>query len=167
MNGIIEAAVQLLQRQAVFHNVTIVRKFAAVPPVIVNPSQLQDAVTNLLVNAVDAMEAGGTLTVETASTTEPAEVLIRVADTGCGIPEESMPYLFEPFFTTKRVGKGTGLGLAIVHGVVTRARGRVQVQTSPAGTTFTLQFPAAPVESAGEHHAERVGAGTGQLAVGS
>jgi two-component system NtrC family sensor kinase len=167
VNGIIEAAVQLLQRQAVFHNVTIVRNFGVVPPVIVNPSQLQDAVTNLLVNAVDAMEAGGTVTVETASTTEPAEVLIRVADTGCGIPEESMPYLFEPFFTTKRVGKGTGLGLAIVHGVVTRARGRIQVQTSPAGTTFTLHFPVAPAEGAGEDHVERVGAGIGQSALGS
>jgi two-component system NtrC family sensor kinase len=167
VNGILDAAVQLLERQAVFHNVTIVRKSAEVPAVLVNPSQLQDAITNLLVNAVDAMEDGGTLTVEVASTTDPAEVLIRVADTGCGIPEENMPYLFEPFFTTKRVGKGTGLGLAIVHGVVTRARGRIQVQTSAAGTTFTLYFPAAAVEGAEGVHVELAGAGAGQSAVGS
>jgi signal transduction histidine kinase len=68
------------------------------------------------------MEEGGELTVETAATA-PAEVLIRVSDTGKGIPP-SMPYLFEPFFTTKTVGKGTGLGLAIVHGIVTRSGGR-------------------------------------------
>ena len=167
VNAIVDGAVQLLQRQAVFHNVTIVRRFEdRLPPVLVNPGQLQDAVTNLVVNAVDAMEAGGTLTVETASTGRPAEVLVRVSDTGCGIPEKHMPLLFEPFFTTKKVGKGTGLGLAIVHGVVTRAGGSVEVQTSPSGTTFTIHLPVAPASGEGEAHAEVAGAGAGQPAVG-
>ena len=168
VNAIIEASVQLLQRQAVFHNVTIVRRFEHdLPAVLVNPSQLQDALTNLLVNAVDAMEGGGTLTVETAApASDPPEVLVRVADTGSGIAEEHMPYLFEPFFTTKRVGRGTGLGLAIVHGVVTRARGRISVRSSPAGTTFTIHLPVAPTEASAEEHVDhdseevaRVGAG--------
>jgi signal transduction histidine kinase len=132
--------------------------------VLVNPGQLQDAVTNLLVNGVDAMETGGSLTVETASVERPPEVLVRVADTGCGIPEKNMPYLFEPFFTTKRVGKGTGLGLAIVHGIVTGANGRIEVRTSPSGTTFTIHFPAAPPEGEGEANVEVAGAGTGQSA---
>jgi two-component system NtrC family sensor kinase len=167
VNAIIDGAVQLLQRQAVFHNVTIVRRFEpGLPAVLVNPGQLQDGVTNLLVNAVDAMEDGGTLTVETTTKGLPAEVLVRVADTGCGIPESNMPYLFEPFFTTKRVGKGTGLGLAIVHGVVTRAGGRIEVSSSSSGTTFTLHFPVAPAEGEGEVHAALAGAGAGQPAGG-
>jgi two-component system, NtrC family, sensor kinase len=161
VNSSIEASVQLLQRQAVFHNVSIVRRLdERLPPVLVNPSQLQDALTNLIVNAVDAMEHGGTLTVETAA--EPAgDVVVRVGDTGCGISEEHMPFLFEPFFTTKRVGRGTGLGLAIVHGVITRAGGRIEVTSSPAGTTFTIHLPAAPAGvGAG---AEAVPAGTEAL----
>ena len=167
VNAIVDGAVLLLQRQAVFHNVSIVRQFEErLPPVLVNPGQLQDAVTNLIVNAVDAMETGGTLTVGTASTASPAEVLVRVSDTGCGIPEKHMPYLFEPFFTTKKVGKGTGLGLAIVHGVVTRAGGSVEVTTSPSGTTFTIHLPAAPAGAEGDAHAEVAGAGAGQPAVG-
>lgn len=167
VNGIIDSSVQLLQRQAVFHNVTIVRRFQpGLPPVLVNPGQLQDVVTNLLVNAVDAMESGGTLTVETASGGTPAEVLVGVSDTGCGIPEKNMPYLFEPFFTTKRVGKGTGLGLAIVHGVVTRAGGRIEVSTSSSGTTFTIHLPIAPAEGEGEGNAELARAGAGQSTVG-
>jgi two-component system, cell cycle sensor histidine kinase and response regulator CckA len=58
-----------------------------------------------------------------------------------------MPYLFEPFFTTKTVGKGTGLGLAIVHGIITRAGGRVEVNSSAPGTTFTIHLPVAPAEA--------------------
>jgi two-component system, NtrC family, sensor kinase len=147
-NIIIDGAVQLLQRQAVFHNITIERRAQpGLPAVLVDPGQLQEVVTNLCVNAVDAMEAGGTLTVETASTATPPEVLIRVTDTGKGIPPDAMPYLFEPFFTTKTVGKGTGLGLAIVHGIITRAGGRVEVNSSAPGTTFTIHLPVAPAEA--------------------
>jgi two-component system, NtrC family, sensor kinase len=162
VNASIEATLQLLQRQAVFHNVSIARRLdESLPAVLVNPSQLQDALTNLIVNAVDAMESGGTLTVETTVLEEPHEVLVRVADTGCGISDEHMPYLFEPFFTTKRVGRGTGLGLAIVHGVITRAGGRIEVHSSTSGTTFTIHLPAAPPGPAGEEHAVDAMAGAG------
>jgi signal transduction histidine kinase len=68
-------------------------------------------------------------------------VLIRIGDTGKGIPKEVLPLIFEPFFTTKKVGKGTGLGLAIVHGIVTRAGGSVDVETSSHGSTFTVRLP--------------------------
>lgn len=154
VNAIVDGAVLLLQRQAVFHNVTIERRFDPdVLPVLVDPGQLQEVVTNLVVNAVDAMDDGGVLTIETAvgrgtdrSGNIRSDVLIRVADTGRGIPADVMPFLFEPFFTTKPVGKGTGLGLAIAHGVVTRAGGRIEVNSSPTGTTFTIHLPAAPEE---------------------
>jgi two-component system NtrC family sensor kinase len=155
VNTIAEGAVQLLQRQAVFHNITIERRFQPdLPDVIIDSGQLQEVLTNLVLNAVDAMETGGGLTIETASAVdsrEPrqprTEVLVRVADTGKGIPAEAMPLLFEPFFTTKAVGKGTGLGLAIAHGVVTRAGGRIEVDSSPAGTVFTIHLPAADAQA--------------------
>jgi len=69
------------------------------------------------------------------------EVVIRISDTGKGIPPDAMPFIFEPFFTTKKVGQGTGLGLAIVHGVVTRAGGKVEVASVPGATTFTIKLP--------------------------
>jgi two-component system NtrC family sensor kinase len=134
--------------------------------VLIDPGQLQDAVTNLLVNAVDAMENGGTVAVETAAVREAGEVLIRVADTGCGIPEQNLPYLFEPFFTTKKVGKGTGLGLAIVHGIVTGAGGSIEVGTGPSGTTFTIHLPVAPAESEADAGTELAGARAGESAGG-
>ncbi len=167
VNAIIGSAVLLLQRQAVFHNVNIERTFDRdAPRVLIDPGQLQDAVTNLLVNAVDAMENGGTLTVETAVVPAAGEVLIRVADTGCGIPETNLPYLFEPFFTTKKVGKGTGLGLAIVHGIVTGAGGSIEVSTGPSGTRFTIHLPIAPAGSEGDGSNELAGAGAGESAGG-
>jgi signal transduction histidine kinase len=137
-----------------------------VPRVLIDSGQLQEAVTNLLVNAVDAMENGGTLTVETEIARAAGEVLIRVADTGCGIPEQNLPYLFEPFFTTKKVGKGTGLGLAIVHGIVTGAGGSIEVATGSTGTRFTIHLPLAPAVSEGDGGSELAGAGTRQSAGG-
>jgi two-component system NtrC family sensor kinase len=166
VNAIVGDSVELLDRQSAFHNITIVRRLAeGLAPVLVNPGQLQDAITNLLVNAVDAMEGGGTLTVQTAAS-GPAGVVIRVADTGCGIPDEHMPYLFEPFFTTKRVGKGTGLGLATTHGVVTKAGGTIEVASSPAGTTFTIHLPAVPAIDDKEPHVGLAGTGSRQPAGG-
>ena len=170
VNEILEAAVLLLQRQAVFHNVSIERHFGqALPAVLVDPGQLQEVVTNLMVNAVDAMEHGGTLTIETAAHApagrDRADVMIRVADSGKGIAPEIMPYLFEPFFTTKVVGKGTGLGLAIAHGVVTRAGGRIEVSSSPGRTVFTIHLPAAPEEET-DVAAEVAGGGARKSAPG-
>jgi two-component system NtrC family sensor kinase len=167
VNAIIDSAVLLLQRQAVFHNVSIERRVdPAAPRVLIDPGQLQEAVTNLLVNAVDAMETGGTLTVETESAPATGEVRIRVADTGCGIPEQNLPFLFEPFFTTKKVGKGTGLGLAIVHGIVTGAGGSIEVATGSSGTRFTIHLPLAPAESESDGSGELARAGAGQSAGG-
>ena len=124
--------------------VSLVRRFHDRPtPVLIDPGRLQEAVTNLAMNAIDAMESTGVLTVETSVACSPDEVRIRVSDTGAGIPPAMMPLLFEPFFTTKKVGKGTGLGLAIVHGIVTAAGGHVDVTSTPGNTTFTVRLPLA------------------------
>jgi two-component system, NtrC family, sensor kinase len=142
---LVDSAIALLERQSVFHSIEVVRRLQPeLPPVLIDPGQLQEVITSLVVNAIDAMEDGGTLTIETSAAPQSSEVLIRIADTGKGIPPDVMPFIFEPFFTTKTVGKGTGLGLAIVHGIVTGAGGRIEVATSPKGTAFTIRLPVAP-----------------------
>jgi two-component system, NtrC family, sensor kinase len=139
---VVDSTVSLLERQGVFHRIEVARRLeTGLPSVLIDPGRLQEALTSLVLNAVDAMEEGGVLTVETAEAPLTSEVLIRVQDTGRGIAPDVMSFIFEPFFTTKKVGKGTGLGLAIVHGIVTGAGGRVEVATSPQGTTFTVRLP--------------------------
>jgi two-component system, NtrC family, sensor kinase len=139
---VVDATVSLLERQGVFHSIEVARRLeTGLPSVLIDPGRLQEVLTSLVLNAVDAMEEGGVLTIETVEAPQTSEVLIRVQDTGRGIAPDVMPFIFEPFFTTKKVGKGTGLGLAIVHGIVTGAGGRVEVASSPQGTTFTVRLP--------------------------
>ncbi len=125
------------------------------PPILANRGQVEQVVMNLVLNARDAMPAGGRLSITTARATVEAlapapvpgiapggYVVLTVADTGSGMSPEVMAHLFEPFFTTKPAGKGTGLGLATVHGIVTRSGGQVRVSSEPgAGSTFTVCFP--------------------------
>lgn len=121
----------------------------------VDQNQLEQVVINLSVNARDAMEDGGVLTIRTANVSEddaraldhtlmpPAEyVLIEVSDTGCGIPKEHLGKIFEPFFTTKDVDKGTGLGLSTVYGIVKQTGGYIfAFSTVGKGTTFRIYLP--------------------------
>ena len=122
-----------------------------------DPTQLQQAVLNLAVNAREAMPGGGKLTVTVAvpgldgktpwvarRRPEGRYVLLTVSDTGVGIDAATLPRIFEPFFTTKGSAKGTGLGLATVHGIVQQHGGDVEVASTPgAGTTFRLYLPLA------------------------
>ncbi len=148
VNPILDSTLSLLERQALFHNIKTVRRFQDdLPPVFVDPGQLQEVIINVVLNAVDAMEENGVLTVETGADLARAQVAIRISDTGKGIPPDVVPLIFEPFFTTKKVGQGTGLGLAIVHGIVTRAGGTVDVASKPGQTTFTVRLPVAGQES--------------------
>lgn len=121
----------------------------------VDQNQLEQVVINLAVNARDAMEDGGRLTIRTANVSAedakaldhalmpPAEyVLIEVTDTGCGIPKEHLGKIFEPFFTTKDVSKGTGLGLSTVYGIVKQTGGYIfAFSTVDKGTTFRIYLP--------------------------
>jgi PAS domain S-box-containing protein len=122
-----------------------------------DPTQLQQALTNLVVNARDAMPEGGRLTIElthrhfgpgqprpdNCTDLTPGEwVALAVTDTGTGIPADVLPHIFEPFFTTKGVGQGTGLGLSQVYGIVRQHGGCIEVSSREGqGTTFTLYLP--------------------------
>ncbi len=121
-----------------------------------DPSQVQNALLNLSLNARDAMESGGTLTFETADVSIDEQycgshnihlpngsyISISVRDTGCGMDAEVQKHLFEPFFTTKEEGKGTGMGLAAVYGIVKSHKGNIIVQSTPGnGATFRLLLP--------------------------
>jgi two-component system NtrC family sensor kinase len=117
------------------------------PPVSGDGSQLQQAVIALATNAIDAMPDGGVLKI--AGKRNRRNVLVKVSDTGVGIPQENIAKIFEPFFTTKEVGKGTGLGLAVCYGILTEHGGSLDVQSKiGVGTTFTISLPA--VDSDGD-----------------
>jgi two-component system, cell cycle sensor histidine kinase and response regulator CckA len=125
------------------------------PPVFADPGMIDQAITNLAVNARDAMPRGGLLRLETALCMMSSEAAVRnpearigpcvrlsVSDTGTGIPTELLPRIFEPFFTTKEVGKGTGLGLATVYGIVKQHEGWMEVHsTLGQGTTIQIFLP--------------------------
>jgi PAS domain S-box-containing protein len=115
-------------------------------PVVVraDPTQLEQVVMNLAVNARDAMPAGGLLTVAVLS--DGAEAVLSVIDNGSGMTPATQERIFEPFFTTKGVGEGSGLGLATVHGIVGQSGGTIQVDSAPGeGTIFTVRLPLARV----------------------
>ena len=96
---------------------------------------------NLLLNAVDAMPDGGTLTV--AARSEPGRVQFAVRDTGCGIPQEHLDRIYDPFFTTKPRGQGTGLGLSVSYGIVKEHSGTLLAESSPGeGSCFVVSLPA-------------------------
>jgi signal transduction histidine kinase len=120
--------------------VRLVRELEDVPPVVADPSQLEQVLVNLFMNAMDAMPQGGTLRVRTAADGD-GMVRIEVADTGKGVPPENREKIFEPFFTTK--GKGTGLGLAISRQLVEQQSGTLRISDNPGGgAAFTVRVPA-------------------------
>lgn len=112
------------------------------PLIEADPNRLNQILVNLIINAVDAMEGKGTLTLRTYQQPSEKKVVLEVCDTGMGIPPENIPKIFEPFFTTKEAGKGTGLGLSTVYGIVQEHNGTIEVRSREGqGTTFTVSFP--------------------------
>ncbi|RMH76253.1 MAG: response regulator, partial [Calditrichaeota bacterium] len=150
------------------------------PTVEADPSQMQQVVLNLCVNARDAMPRGGTLTISTSQVTLTPEqipspkithtdrfVLLTVSDTGVGIPDKVKEKIFDPFFTTKEKGKGTGLGLSMVYGVVKNHGGFIELDSVVnRGTTFRIYLPASELpEAKSVEQAPRMTAGQGTVLV--
>jgi two-component system NtrC family sensor kinase len=159
INGVLDQTIELISQQSSFFNVRIERAWADdLPPITGDRSQLQQVFLNILVNAVQAMDERGVITIRTAAHGDDVE--ISIADTGCGIPAEVIDRIFDPFFTTREGGRGTGLGLAIAYGIVTRHRGHIHAESTVGrGTTFIIRLPAAAPIPAGAA-AETAAAGT-------
>ena len=147
--------VPMLQRMIGEDMELVVEPVRGTGRVKVDPSQMQQVLMNLAVNARDAMPNGGRIgvsirdvEVDEAAALHPTNlppgpyVALAVSDTGTGMSAETAAHVFEPFFTTKEQGKGTGLGLSTVYGIVEQSRGHIQVQSEPdRGTTFTIHLP--------------------------
>ena len=170
-------ALQPMLVRLIGEDITIVTPPSDASPVRADPSQVEQVLLNLALNARDAMPHGGTLRIEiddvsVASDTGDAMavapgdyVRLTVTDTGLGMSAETMSHIFEPFFTTKPVGHGTGLGLATVHGIVEQNGGAIQVRSDVGrGTSFTILLPRGEevpqVTTPGRRRAEPVGSGT-------
>jgi PAS domain S-box-containing protein len=133
----------LLESQTLFHNIDIVKDLnASLPLALVDIQQLYHLFMNIILNAAQAMEGRGVLTVKSFLVQNEEKVGVEISDTGPGISEENLPHIFEPFFTTKEEGKGTGLGLSLAYRIVENHGGRIRAESSPGkGTTFTIELP--------------------------
>ncbi|HEX5634006.1 MAG TPA: ATP-binding protein, partial [Gemmatimonadales bacterium] len=144
VNAVVEDALFLFRHHARYKQYVVETALGAgLPPVRANAEQLIQVMMALLLNAIDAMEPGGRLTVRTLPPRRPGgEVAIEVEDTGRGIPGGLQSHIFEPFFTTKTPGRGTGLGLSICYGIVEEHRGRIEVDSQPGrGSLFRVLLP--------------------------
>jgi two-component system NtrC family sensor kinase len=144
VNQIVEDALFLVKHHDRFKRIELVRRLADdLPDIRANTEQLIQVFLALMLNAIDAMEGTGTLTVSTSLSDESEnEVLVQFADTGMGIPPDDLPKIFEPFFSTKQPGRGTGLGLSICYGIVYQHRGRLQVDSALGrGSKFRVYLP--------------------------
>ena len=146
LNEVIDSVIQMTTNE-VRHRARLVRSIGAIPPVLGDSSRLALALTNLVMNAAQAIPEGraaehviGVNSFRDAS----GRVAVEIRDTGGGIPQELLSRIFEPFFTTKSVGSGTGLGLSITHGIVSEMGGSISVESTPGvGTTFRVLLPSA------------------------
>ncbi|WP_319406472.1 ATP-binding protein [uncultured Desulfosarcina sp.] len=145
INAYIREVVELMAREAKSSGITFFERLSPdVPPILSDPSQLQQVFLNLTTNAIDAHEGKQYGSVAVSSTFLDTEetVEIVVSDTGCGISEDNLSKVFDPFFTTKPMGRGTGLGLSICYSIIRRLGGQIQVKSVlNQGTDFTIRLP--------------------------
>lgn len=137
----LDEALRIARYAVALHDIEIRKFYQPDATVLGNPDELLHVFVNLITNAVQAMEHGGTLTLE--SSVVDGATQVRVSDTGCGIPPELLGQIFEPFFTTKPPGKGTGLGLYNIKNVIHHMHGTIGVESRVGqGSTFTIKFAA-------------------------
>jgi len=149
LGPIVDKTVALIQNQATLQGVEIVKTLgASLPQIWADPGQIQQVLINLTVNALQAMPEGGKLEISVAVDQAQKEVLLRIIDTGCGIPQEDISQLFEPYFTKRR--GGVGLGLSVVYNIIAKHRGRIEVESELSqGSTFTIHLPLTKALSGG------------------
>jgi two-component system, NtrC family, sensor kinase len=145
VNGVVDRTLFLLKHHARFKRLTVARELSGnLPPVLGDGERLIQSFMALMLNAMDAMDSRGTLTVRSRMNPDRGdEILLEFIDTGTGIKREDLPKIFEPFFTTKPQGRGTGLGLSICYGIIAEHRGRIEVESQVGvGSNFKVYLPA-------------------------
>jgi two-component system NtrC family sensor kinase len=151
LNTVVHRAVLLVQHKLAMQNIELQENLAAdLPPALCDANQIQQVVLVLMVNASEAMPKGGRLTVSTQFDGHTDQCVVRVKDTGAGIPADVLPRIFDPFFTTKEDQNRTGLGLAVAHSIVQQHAGDIVVDSTPGvGTEFQVALPIAAAVPAG------------------
>ena len=138
----IETTLTILNHKLNKGDITLERDYdRTIPKITAHPSQLNQVWTNLIDNAIDAVDGDGAIRIRTCRSGD--ELIVEVIDDGPGVPPELQSRLFEPFFTTKEVGRGTGLGLDIVRRIVQNHRGQTRVLSDPPGSVFQVRLPIA------------------------
>lgn len=149
MRKLVEDSLVLLERELNKYRITVETHLPPVPPAWANTNQIQQVFLNLVINARQAMQQGGRLTIRLAHDPDSDLIELGVRDTGCGIAPESLRRIFEPFYTTKAgpdaTGKGgTGLGLSTCRDIIEAHHGKIRVESTVGkGTAFTIKLPAA------------------------
>ena len=138
---IIDDALALASKQIIDGNIRVKTRIqSGLDTARIDPDRIKQVLLNLILNAIEAMPDGGTLTVDVAKNESRKELQIKIADTGAGIPGENLGHIFDPYFTTRP--SGTGLGLAIVHNIIDAHDGKIEVKSKVSeGTTFTIHLP--------------------------
>jgi two-component system NtrC family sensor kinase len=156
LNEALHSTLEILRYEVKNKEIHLEADLAPLPPITCYPGKVNQVFLNLLMNAVQACEQDGHITVRTreepftpdgrAASDPVPGVCIEVFDDGCGIPPEIMPRIFEPFFTTKPIGQGTGLGLSVSYGIVRDHGGSIEAESGPGGgSTFRVRLPLQPV----------------------
>jgi len=143
INQLVDLTLALVSNQAMFMNVKISKDFDnSLPVIMIDPSQIQQVFMNIIINAADAMQGKGELSIKSCLSEDKKFVKVSFADTGPGIPPENLKRIFEPFFTTKDASHGVGLGLAISQRIIEDHHGVIEVLSELGkGTTFMVKLP--------------------------
>jgi two-component system NtrC family sensor kinase len=142
LNSLLEESIQIVQNKIKLHDIRVEKRLEPLPGAMADLSQVKQVFINLLINACEAMENGGTLSITSCHNEADQTQTFSFTDTGDGIPAEHLSNIFDPFFTTKE--KGTGLGLSVVYGIVTRHNGKIEVNSVIGkGTEITIVLPTA------------------------
>ena len=149
LTSLIDEALILTEKDLSKHRIHVEKKFVGRPRATVVPSQIEQVLLNLIINARQAMPKGGHLRLEARENTASGMVELKVSDTGVGIPLERMKLIFEPFYTTKEPDAvchgGTGLGLSVCRQIIEQHQGRIRVESLVGkGATFTVKLPVQP-----------------------
>jgi len=159
INDIIDKTLAILENEFRIHHIQVDKNLAeTMVEALLDVNQMEQVLVNLLLNAVEAIQEKGVITISSQGDQRLGSIRVEIADTGCGIAPEHLPRLFEPFFSTK--AKGTGLGLAVSYGIIRSHQGNIEVNSQPGrGTCFTIELPLPP--AARVRQGQGIGLGTG------